>query len=50
MRSRRLGKTIALGYVHRTLWEPGTQLTAADGRTATVTALPFGAAGGPAAA
>lgn len=41
-RSRRLGKTIALGYVHRTLWDPGTQLTVADGRTATVAALPFG--------
>ncbi|HEX8950633.1 MAG TPA: glycine cleavage T C-terminal barrel domain-containing protein [Polyangia bacterium] len=40
-RSRRLGKTLALGYVHRTLWEPGTQLTVADGRTATVAALPF---------
>ncbi|MCA1665111.1 MAG: aminomethyl transferase family protein [Myxococcales bacterium] len=40
-RSRRLGKTIALGYVHRTLWAPGTQLTVADGRTATVAALPF---------
>jgi len=40
-RSRRLGKTIALGYVHRTLWDPGTQLTLADGRTATVAALPF---------
>jgi len=40
-RSRRLGKTIALGYVHRTLWDPGTQLTVADGRIATVTALPF---------
>jgi folate-binding protein YgfZ len=40
--SRRLGKTLALGYVHRTLWDPGTQLTVADGRTATVAALPFG--------
>jgi folate-binding protein YgfZ len=40
-RSRRLGKTIALGYVHRTLWDPGTRLTTADGRTATVAALPF---------
>jgi folate-binding protein YgfZ len=40
-RSRRLGKTIALGYVHRTLWDPGTQLTVADGRTATVAALPL---------
>lgn len=42
VRSRRLGKTIALGYVHRTLWDPGTRLTLADGRAATVTALPFG--------
>jgi aminomethyltransferase len=40
-RSRRLGKTIALGYVHRTLWDPGTQLTLDGGRTATVAALPF---------
>jgi len=40
-RSRRLGKTVALGYVHRTLWAPGTKLTVADGRTATVAALPF---------
>jgi folate-binding protein YgfZ len=42
VRSRRLGKTIALGYVHRTLWDPGTRLTLADGRVATVAALPFG--------
>ena len=40
-RSRRLGQTLALGYVHRTLWDPGSQLTVADGRTATVAALPF---------
>ena len=40
-RSRRLGKTLALAYVHRTLWAPGTKLTVADGRTATVAALPF---------
>jgi folate-binding protein YgfZ len=40
-RSRRLGKTLALGYVHRTLWDPGTQLVLDDGRTATVAALPF---------
>jgi folate-binding protein YgfZ len=40
-RSRRLGKTIALGYVHRTLWDPGTPLTLPDGRSATVAALPF---------
>lgn len=44
-RSRRLGKTIALGYVHRTLWDPGTALTLADGRGATVAALPFGPLG-----
>lgn len=41
VRSRRLGKVIALGYVHRTLWEPGVSLTVDDGRTATVSALPF---------
>lgn len=41
VRSRRLGKTIALGYVHRTLWDPGTQLTVDGGGTATVTSLPF---------
>jgi len=41
VRSRRLGKTIALGYVHRTRWDPGTRLTLDDGRAATVTALPF---------
>ena len=41
-RSRRLGKTIALGYVHRTLWDPGTALAVADGTHATVAALPFG--------
>ena len=40
-RSRRLGKTIALGYVHRTLWDPGTVLDLADGAHATVAALPF---------
>ena len=40
-RSRRLGKTLALGYVHRTLWDPGTALTTADGKSATVAALPF---------
>jgi folate-binding protein YgfZ len=39
--SRRFGKILALGYVHRTLWEPGTALTVADGRTATVAPLPF---------
>jgi folate-binding protein YgfZ len=40
-RSRRLGRSIALGYVHRTLWDPGTKLTLADGSSATVAALPF---------
>jgi len=40
-RSRRLGKTIALGYVHRTLWDAGTALVLPDGRSATVAALPF---------
>ncbi len=43
VRSRRLGKTIALGYVHRTLWEPGTQLAVDGGGAAIVTALPFSA-------
>jgi len=42
-RSRRLGKTIALGYVHRTLWDAGTALVLPDGRSATVAALPFAA-------
>jgi glycine cleavage system aminomethyltransferase T len=35
---------IALGYVHRSLWEPGTALTVHDPkgeRTARVVALPF---------
>lgn len=41
VRSRRLGRTIALAYVHRTLWDPGTRLTLDDGRGAVVTALPF---------
>jgi folate-binding protein YgfZ len=41
VRSRRLGKTIALGYVHRTLWDPGTELTIDGGGSATVTTLPF---------
>ena len=47
--SPRLGH-IALGYVHRSLWEPGTELTVtdADGNplacSAVVTALPFAAA------
>jgi folate-binding protein YgfZ len=38
--SPRLG-AIALAYIHRTVWEPGTQLKAGD-RTAIVTDLPFG--------
>lgn len=33
--------TIALAYVHRGLWEPGTEVTVA-GRRAEVVALPFG--------
>jgi folate-binding protein YgfZ len=41
-RSRRLGRAIALAYVHRTLWDPGTVLSlAGDGRRAIVTSLPF---------
>lgn len=32
---------IALGYVHRTLWEPGTELSVASGGVARVAALPF---------
>lgn len=42
--------TIALGYVHRTLWEPGTRLRVAaadgepEGAEAIVCALPFSAA------
>jgi folate-binding protein YgfZ len=41
--SRRLGRAIALGYVHRTVFSPGTVLTTAEEppRTAIVTALPF---------
>jgi folate-binding protein YgfZ len=42
--SPRLGRAIALGYVHRTLWDEGTALTILDGaheRPARVTALPF---------
>jgi folate-binding protein YgfZ len=41
--SPRLGP-IALGYVHRTLWDEGTELTVADpagARQARVTGLPF---------
>lgn len=41
VRSPRHG-AIALGYVHRTLWEPGTELTLPGGIIATVTPLPFG--------
>jgi glycine cleavage system aminomethyltransferase T len=44
VRSPRLGRPIALGYVHRTLWDPGTELTvhsAAGDRLARVAALPF---------
>jgi folate-binding protein YgfZ len=40
-RSRRFERAIALAYVHRTLWDPGTELTLDDGRRATVTGLPF---------
>lgn len=43
VRSRRFGRTIALGYVHRTLWDPGTRLALEDGRGVVVTALPFAA-------
>jgi folate-binding protein YgfZ len=32
---------IALGYVHRTLWEPGTELQLPGGGVARVAALPF---------
>jgi folate-binding protein YgfZ len=42
--SPRLG-AIALGYLHRALWEPGTELSLSDGareRRARVAALPFG--------
>lgn len=38
--SPRLGP-IALAYVHRTLWDDGTALTTADGKTARVVSLPF---------
>jgi folate-binding protein YgfZ len=38
--SPRLGP-IALAYVHRTLWEEGTQLSLPDGKSARVTSLPF---------
>ncbi len=38
--SPRLG-SIALAYVHRTLWDDGTTLTLADGRPARVVSLPF---------
>ena len=39
--SERLGSPIALAYVRRESLAPGTVLGLADGRTATVTALPF---------
>jgi folate-binding protein YgfZ len=39
--SERLGAPIALAYVRRESLTPGTVLALADGRTATVTALPF---------
>jgi tRNA-modifying protein YgfZ len=32
---------IALGYVHRTLWDEGTPLSLPDGKTARVVSLPF---------
>lgn len=32
---------IALAYVHKSSWEPGTRVTLAGGRAATVVALPF---------
>jgi folate-binding protein YgfZ len=38
--SPRLGP-IALAYVHRTLWDPGTRLTLPDGSPARVSGLPF---------
>lgn len=37
--------SIALAYVHRTVWEPGTRVEVA-GRPATVVELPFGGAAG----
>ena len=48
VRSPRLG-VIALGYAHRSVWDPGTELQLVDaagaplGQTAVVTALPFAA-------
>jgi folate-binding protein YgfZ len=41
VRSRRLGRVIALAYVHRTAWEPGTEVQVAGARQARVVALPF---------
>ena len=38
--SPRLG-AIALAYVHRTLWDEGTELTLPDGQLARVAPLPF---------
>lgn len=42
--SQKLGRPIALGYVHRTLWDPGTRLTLHEtrgDRLAEVVSLPF---------
>ncbi len=42
--SPRFGRALALGYVHRSLWEPGTEVTVHDAtgpRTARVADLPF---------
>jgi folate-binding protein YgfZ len=42
--SPRLDRPVALGYLHRTLWEPGTEVAVHDGdrvRRATVSTLPF---------
>ncbi|MHB1844982.1 MAG: glycine cleavage T C-terminal barrel domain-containing protein, partial [Deltaproteobacteria bacterium] len=39
--SPRFGRPIALGYARREALAPGTTLALPDGRTATVTALPF---------
>ena len=36
-----LGRPIALAYLHRSLWEPGTEVTVGHGITAQVAALPF---------
>jgi len=39
--SPRLGKPIALAFLHRSLWQPGTSVTVGAGTPATVAALPF---------